>query len=160
MSRQPGIQHQMIHKLFCTCKSSLLFLFVFYFVHKILHNVIFEWLNSPIGRYTHTMDRKQYHNFDLMKTWKNVYHSFFEHSVGMKISCMIYRLDKKTCGTKNTITINEFILKFFIIGTFMSGFTPLVVDLVDQDGKLVLNMLSEADEFWNGSVWEEWKERF
>ncbi len=70
------------------------------------------------------MDTNHYHDFNLLKIWKNVFHTFFDHSGGMKTSCVIYKLGEKQCGMSKTITINKFILMFYLMfGTFMSGFT-------------------------------------
>ncbi len=57
--------------------------------------------------------------------------------------------------------INEFNPMFnLMFGTFMSGFTPTLVDRIDKNGRVVVNMSSKASASWNGTVWTEWKEKF
>ncbi len=42
----------------------------------------------------------------------------------------------------------------------MSGFTPILAERIGVKGMIAMNMSPKAAEFCNGTVWEEWKERF
>ncbi len=62
---------------------------------------------------------------------------------------------------KKTATINMFTHMFHIIyDTFMSGIIPVLSNRIGQNWEMTVNMTPRAAEFWNGNVWEDWKERF
>ncbi len=56
-------------------------------------------------------------------------------------SCVIYKLREKPIEMKETITINEFILKFYLMyDTFMHGTIPALAHRIDQNKRLVANI--------------------
>ncbi len=150
---------KLVHKLFCACEY---FLFLFKLM-KILHHSIFVQIDSTAARNFNekTMDITHYHNFDLLKIWKNVFHTFFGYSVGMKTSCVIYKIGEHPHEMKKTITVNKFIpMLYLMLGKIISGFIPTLVERINENRRIVVNMSPKAAEVWNGIVGTEWKEKF
>ena len=109
------------------------------------------------------MDRSHFSGYDFAKFHRNSISTPIQNSFVFPKGCVTYTVGEKPVGYTRHCIINEFIQMFFLYyGNYMEchGLNKVREEGCIGDGWILVKMTQRAADFWNGNVWDQWKEKW
>ncbi len=108
------------------------------------------------------MHFSHFSKYNFKKIYHNIINTPLQNSFVLPLACVTYTIKEQGVGQEKHLIIDEFILMFFLLyGTYME--CPGLNKLRDQgqlgNGWIKNKMTQRAADFWNGNVWDQWKEK-